>query len=173
MTRESNLVADLGGIFFDPRIGCVRQHFAANECFDSALFEERYLFGVAKIGIWLVLDNRSLPSIVISYRPRRGSALTLAGLCTLAITGGAVSTRQLTALRIGWQEGHRQENISSLSWRQESTERMHDCCRLACSPICCFRRKRASRAANPGSAVQSGSRGGPWHDCRDLSPAWN
>src|ERR1035437_1716938 len=41
-----------------------------------------------------------LPSTVASNRPRSGSALTLPGLCTLATTGGAVSTRQLTALRI-------------------------------------------------------------------------
>ncbi len=41
-----------------------------------------------------------LPSTVASNRPRSGSALALPGLCTLAMTGGAVSTRQLTALRI-------------------------------------------------------------------------
>jgi len=28
-------------------------------------------------------------------------------------------------------------------------------------------------SANPGSAVQSGSQGGPWHDRRDVSPAWD
>jgi hypothetical protein len=28
-------------------------------------------------------------------------------------------------------------------------------------------------SANPGSAIQSGSSGGPWHDRRDVSPAWD
>jgi hypothetical protein len=87
MTRESNLVADLGGIFFDPRIGCVRQRFAANECFDSALFEERYLFGVAQIGIWLVLDNRSLAINCYLVPAAKGIGLDLGGLVHLGDHG--------------------------------------------------------------------------------------
>src|SRR5271169_1139194 len=35
--READLVADLGSVFLDPRVGRVGQHLAADERFDTAL----------------------------------------------------------------------------------------------------------------------------------------
>jgi hypothetical protein len=97
--READLVADLGGVFLDPGVGRVGQHLAADEGLDAAFFEQRHLLGVAQVGVGLVFDDAGLPSTVASNRPRSGSALALPGLWTLAMTGGAVSSRQLTALR--------------------------------------------------------------------------
>src|SRR6516225_6505315 len=34
------------------------------------------------------------------------------------------------------------------------------------------RKPQLGLSANPRSAVQSGSQGGPWHDRRNVSPAW-
>ena len=57
MARERNLVADLGGRFVQPRVGCVRHHFAADECFDAAGFKQRHLFRVAQVGVRLVFHD--------------------------------------------------------------------------------------------------------------------
>ena len=58
--READLVADLGGVFLDPRIGRVGQHLAADEGLDAALFQQRHLLGVAQVGVGLVLDDGGL-----------------------------------------------------------------------------------------------------------------
>ena len=46
---EGDFVADLGLAFVYPRVGRVRQNFAADECLDAAFFEQRNLFRVTQI----------------------------------------------------------------------------------------------------------------------------
>jgi len=58
--REAHLVADLGGLLLDPRIGRVGQHLAADEGVDAAGFEQRHLLGVAQVGVWFVLHHGGL-----------------------------------------------------------------------------------------------------------------
>ena len=68
---EADLVADLGGGLVDPGVGRVGQHFAADEGFDAALFQQRHLLGVAQVGVGFVFDDAGL---AVDRRPRTGRA---------------------------------------------------------------------------------------------------
>ena len=74
---------------------------------DAAHFQQRYLLGVAQVGVaqvgvGLVLDHAGFASDDRVVQARHRAAVGLPGLCTLSIAGDAVSTRQLTALRISF-----------------------------------------------------------------------
>ena len=85
--READLVADLGGVFLDPRVGRVGQHLAADEGLDAALFQQRHLLGVAQVGVGLVLDDGGLAVHGRLEQAAQRVGLGLAGLVHLGDDG--------------------------------------------------------------------------------------
>ncbi len=80
---KADLVADLGGRLIPPGIGRIRQHFAAQERLYSALFQQRYLLGVAQVGIGFVFDDAFLAGdgrFVSAAQPIRRCLARLVGL---------------------------------------------------------------------------------------------
>ena len=87
MAGEADLVADLGGVFLDPRVGRVGQHLAADEGFDAAVFQQRHLLGVAQVGVGLVLDDGGLAVHGRLEQAAQRVGLGLAGLVHLGDDG--------------------------------------------------------------------------------------
>ena len=89
VAREADFVAspDAGRVV--PGVGCVRQHLAAQEGFDAALFEQRNLLGISQVAVGLVFDHALLAADGGGEQAaqRVGVGLGLAGLVDLLDDG--------------------------------------------------------------------------------------
>jgi len=94
---EAYFVADLSGVFLDPRVGRVGQDLAADEASMPPSSISGTLLGVAESESGSYSTIVALPSTVASNRARSGSALPCQGFLHLSNDGARqVSTARLS-----------------------------------------------------------------------------